>query len=77
MMEGNVSRTTSQRSAARPQPRSGSGGSAVAGTVQPAVDHGRIAERAYQLYEQRGRQDGRALEDWLNAERQLTAAPMR
>ena len=30
-----------------------------------------IAERAYELYEQRGRQEGRALEDWLNAESQL------
>ncbi len=32
---------------------------------------GRVAQRAYELYEQRGRQEGRALEDWLNAERQL------
>jgi hypothetical protein len=31
----------------------------------------RIARRAYELYEQRGRQEGRALEDWLKAERQL------
>jgi hypothetical protein len=30
---------------------------------------GRVAQRAYELYEQRGRQEGRALEDWLNAER--------
>lgn len=28
----------------------------------------RIAKRAYELYEQRGRQDGRELEDWLEAE---------
>lgn len=28
----------------------------------------RIARQAYELYEQRGRQDGRALEDWLEAE---------
>lgn len=34
----------------------------------------RIARRAYELYEQRGRQEGRALEDWLNAERQLVGA---
>jgi hypothetical protein len=33
-----------------------------------------IARRAYALYEQRGRQDGRALEDWLNAERQAVEA---
>jgi hypothetical protein len=28
----------------------------------------RIAKKAYELYEQRGRQGGRALEDWLEAE---------
>ena len=32
--------------------------------------HDRIRAEAYALYEQRGRQDGRALEDWLHAERQ-------
>jgi len=31
----------------------------------------RIAVRAYELYEQRGRQDGYALEDWLQAEREI------
>jgi hypothetical protein len=31
----------------------------------------RIAMRAYELYEQRGRQDGYALADWLQAEREL------
>ena len=34
----------------------------------------RIALRAYALYEQRGRQDGQALEDWVNAERELASA---
>jgi Protein of unknown function (DUF2934) len=34
----------------------------------------RIALRAYALYEQRGREEGRALEDWVNAERQLASA---
>jgi DUF2934 family protein len=34
----------------------------------------RIALRAYALYEQRGRQEGQALEDWVNAERQLASA---
>ena len=33
-----------------------------------------ITQRAYELYEQRGRQDGRALEDWLQAEQQLVGA---
>jgi outer membrane protein TolC len=36
--------------------------------------HERIARRAYELYEQRGRQEGRALEDWVNAERQFVSA---
>jgi hypothetical protein len=35
------------------------------------VHRGFVAQRAYELYEQRGRQEGRALEDWLNAESQL------
>ena len=33
--------------------------------------HARILERAYTLYEERGREDDRALEDWLEAERQV------
>jgi len=28
----------------------------------------RIAEKAYELYEQRGRQEGRALDEWFEAE---------
>jgi len=35
---------------------------------------GLIACRAYELYVQRGRQEGKALEDWLQAERQLAGA---
>jgi hypothetical protein len=30
-----------------------------------------IRERAYELYQQRGRQDGQAIEDWLAAEAEL------
>jgi hypothetical protein len=30
-----------------------------------------IAQRAYELYEQRGRQDGRAVEDWEQAGREI------
>lgn len=33
----------------------------------------RIAQRAYELYLQRGAADGAAMDDWLNAERELTA----
>ena len=30
-----------------------------------------IAKRAYELYEQRGRQDGRTVQDWEQAEREI------
>jgi len=40
-------------------------------TSKGALTHDRIAQLAYDLYEKRGRQEGRALEDWLNAERNL------
>jgi hypothetical protein len=30
-----------------------------------------IAKRAYELYEQRGRQDGQALQDWAKAEQEI------
>ena len=33
--------------------------------------HERIRIRAYELYDQRGRQDGHALEDWFQAEAEL------
>jgi hypothetical protein len=36
----------------------------------PASDA--IATRAYDLYQQRDREDGHDLEDWLEAERQVT-----
>lgn len=31
----------------------------------------RIRNRAYELYEKRGKQDGRDLEDWLQAESEV------
>jgi hypothetical protein len=34
-----------------------------------------IAQRAYELYEQRGRRDGQADQDWLKAEREVKAEP--
>lgn len=33
--------------------------------------HARISKRAYALYEEHGREDDRALEHWLEAERQV------
>jgi hypothetical protein len=35
------------------------------------VDTERIARRAYERFEERGREHGRDLEDWLEAEREL------
>ena len=43
----------------------GNGGSAG------SVPRERIAARAYELYLQRGAGDGRATEDWLEAEREI------
>ena len=46
-------------------------------TLEGALTHDRVAQLAYDLYEQRGRQEGRALEDWLNAELQLVGVSGR
>ncbi len=34
--------------------------------------HRAVAERAYELYQDRGGEDGRALDDWLRAEIELS-----
>jgi len=34
-----------------------------------------IARRAYELFEERGREDGHDLDDWLQAEHELQAQP--
>ena len=73
MRETNLSRTTAPRAPAT-SPTSAAGeqtGQTAQATRGAAADHSRIAQRAYELYEQRGRQDGRALEDWLEVEREL------
>ena len=36
-----------------------------------------IAQRAYELYEARGREDGHDLEDWLRAESEITGRAAR
>jgi outer membrane protein TolC len=75
-MDTNLSRTTAQRAPARSRtrPAGEQTGQTAQATREAAADHDRVARRAYELYEQRGRQGGRALEDWLNAERQLVSA---
>ena len=52
-------------------PGSGKTGPGEQAARRAEVHQSLVAQRAYELYEQRGRQEGRALEDWLNAERQL------
>ena len=37
----------------------------------------RIRQRAYEIYEQRGRADGFALDDWLQAETEILGAQKR
>ena len=43
----------------------------VGDTTAAAPDRERIAMRAYELYLARGGRDGAAMDDWLNAEREL------
>ena len=76
MMETDVNRTSAQRSAGTSQtnPAGEKTGQTTQAAKGAAPDHGHIAERAYELYMQRGRQEGQALEDWLDAERQLVGA---
>ena len=38
------------------------------GNERAVLDDGEVARVAYELYEQRGREDGHALDDWLKAE---------
>lgn len=42
-------------------------------TASPESRLDRIAQRAYALYERRGGQGGSAVEDWLQAEREIDA----
>jgi hypothetical protein len=44
---------------------------------RPADIATRVARRAYQLYEKRGRQEGKAVQDWDQAERELKKGEFR
>ena len=48
--------------------------SPTAVALAPEVTEGDIARRAFELYCERGRQDGLDVDDWLNAERELRDA---
>ncbi len=75
MMETTVNRITPQRACTSHTSQSSEKtGQTVQAAMATAVDQNHIAQRAYELYEQRGRQEGQALEDWFNAEHQLAGA---
>ena len=81
-MKPKQSRTTNarKRSASpteKSSPRGSRGAQLTAATQEDADLQARIATRAYELYRQRGSQDGYALEDWLQAEREIRRAEQR
>lgn len=64
--------TPTQRDAGGPVESRNTGNTVTNQTDEHAHDfHARISTRAYALYEEHGRADDRALEDWLEAERQV------
>lgn len=48
---------------------------AISSTLNERNLQERIAERAYELYLQRGQVQGHAVDDWLEAERQVLTQP--
>jgi hypothetical protein len=41
--------------------------------MSKAIDRQQIAQRAYQLFEQRGKQHGNDFNDWVQAEQELSS----
>jgi nicotinamidase-related amidase len=81
-MKPKQSRATSSRkqtaSSTNKSSARGSRGTELTAAPREAADlQVRIAKRAYELFEQRGGQDGYALEDWLQAEREIRGAAQR
>ncbi|HLZ33653.1 MAG TPA: DUF2934 domain-containing protein [Nitrospira sp.] len=76
MKEANLPRTTEQRVVATSyaSPAGEKTGQMAQAFRRATIDHDHIAQRAYELYEQRGRQDGQDLEDWLKAEQELAGS---
>jgi hypothetical protein len=77
--ETTVSRATQAKPAAMSHagPGSEKPGPGEQAARRAEVHQGLVAQRAYELYEQRGRQEGRDLEDWLNAESQLLGSAIQ
>ncbi len=79
MREANLSRTTTQQTevTSYASPAAEKTSQMAQAFKRAAGDHHHIAQRAYELYDQRGRQDGQDLEDWLNAEHELAGSVSR
>lgn len=79
MKETNVSRTTAQQTevTSYASPAGEKTGQMAQAFKRAVIDHTHIEQRAYELYEQRGRQDGYAFEDWLKAEHELAGSVSR
>jgi DUF2934 family protein len=56
---------------AKPRKRDNGAPQYAGATTAAAIDRDQCAQRAYELYLARGGEDGRDLEDWLTAEREL------
>lgn len=79
MKESNVRRTAAQQTevTSYARPAGEKTGQIAQAFKRAVVDHHHIAQRAYELYEQRGRQDGQDLQDWLKAEHELAGSVSR
>lgn len=62
---------TDAQQAIADQPIPSQGRESVPSEPSPFPDHEAITQRAYELYQQEGCIDGRALDHWLEAERQV------
>jgi len=49
--------------------------SAVPPSVLISVPHGRVAERAYEIWQASGRPNGHDQDNWFQAERELSTSP--
>ena len=52
-------------------PRKNASSTVIPKTPKAIPSHHEISQRAYELYENGGRQDGRDQRDWLTAEREI------
>ena len=68
-----VNRAMADPQQKRPRPNRGTADQQPA--TPPARDADRIARRAYERYEARGRGEGGDLDDWYEAEREMAGSP--